>query len=76
MNTSCPIKDCKERLGDRVSSMETRKIVFPTERMLGQKNALKEALWFEDFFLRFKLKYDAGLSRSEQEHLSMLKKRL
>ena len=34
----------KERLGDRVSSLETRKAIFPTERMLQEKDVLKESL--------------------------------
>ena len=37
----------RERLGDRMSSMETRKSVLPIDRILGQKNALEEALRFK-----------------------------
>ena len=37
----------RERLGDRMSSMETRKAVLPIDRILGQKNTLEEALRFK-----------------------------
>jgi hypothetical protein len=66
----------QERLGDRMSSMETRKVVLPTDRMLKQKNALEEALRFEEYYLRFKLEREAWLSRADQERLAKLKTRL
>ena len=65
----------KERLGDRVSSLETRKAVFPTDKML-QKDVLKESLRFEELYLRFKLECEAWLSRADQERLTKLKSRL
>ena len=66
----------RERLGDRMSSMETRKAVLPIDRILGQKNALEEALRFEEYYLRFKLESEAWLSRADQERLAKLKTRL
>jgi hypothetical protein len=72
----CRLKDYQKRLGDRVFSMETRKIVFTTDRMLGQENALNEALLFEEIYLRFKLECEAWFSRLEQERLVKLQKRL
>jgi len=66
----------KERFGNRVSSLETRKAVFPTDRMLGGKAVLKESLRFEELYLRFKLECEAWLSRADQERLSKLKSRL
>ena len=66
----------QERLVDRLFSVETRKIIFPTYRILDQENALKEALRFEEFYLRFKLESEAWFSRSEQERLAELKKRV
>jgi hypothetical protein len=65
----------KERLGDRVSSLETRKAVFPTDQML-QEGVLKESLRFEELYLRFKLECEAWLSRADQERLTKLKSRL
>ena len=65
----------KERLGDRVSSLETRKAIFPTERMLQEKDVLKESLRFEEIYLRFKLECEAWLSRVDQERLTELKSR-
>ena len=66
----------KNRLGDRVSSLETRKTVFLTDRMLGEKIVLKESLRFEELYLRFKLECEAWLSRADQERLAKLKSRL
>lgn len=65
----------KERLGDRISSLETRKAIFPTERMLQEKDVLKESLRFEEIYLRFKLECEAWLSRVDQERLTKLKSR-
>jgi len=65
----------KERLGDRVSSLETRKAIFPAERMLKEKDVLKESLRFEEIYLRFKLECEAWLSRVDQERLTKLKSR-
>ena len=61
---------------DRVFGMETRKVVFTAEQMLKEENALKEALRFEELFIRFKLESKSWFSRSEQERLVKLKKRL
>ena len=69
-------KERKERLGDRVSSLETRKAVFPTDQMLQEKDVLKESLRFEELYLRFKLECEAWLSRADQERLTKLKSRL
>ena len=65
----------KERLEDRVSSLETRKAIFPTERMLQEKGVLKESLRFEEIYLRFKLECEAWFSRADQERLTKLKSR-
>ena len=66
----------RKRLGGRVSNIETRKIVFPFDRMLEQKIVLKEAIRFEEIYLRFKLECEAWLSRADQERLAKLKSRL
>jgi hypothetical protein len=72
----CLFKDRQEKLGDRLFSMETRKIIFSTNRMLDHKNSLKEALLFEEIYLRFKLQSDVWFSRLEQERLDKLKTRV
>ncbi len=58
-------KDRQERWGGRLFSMETRKVIFPTDRILDQENALKEALLFEELYLSFKLERESWLSRSD-----------
>ncbi len=66
----------RDGLGNRVSSMETRKVVLPIEKMLEQGDALKESLHFEELYLRYKLECEAWLSRPDQERLGKLKTRL
>ena len=66
----------RDGLGDRVFSMETRKVVLPIEKMLEQGDALKESLHFEELYLRYKLECEAWLSRPDQERLGKLKTRL
>lgn len=66
----------RDGLGGRVSSIETRKVVLPAEKMLEQKGALKESLHFEELYLRYKLECEAWLSRPDQERLAKLKTRL
>ena len=70
------IAERKERFGSRLSGMETRKIVFPANLMLEDKNIIKESLRFEEIYLRFKLECEAWLSRGDQERLTKLKGRL
>lgn len=64
----------QEPLGGRVSSLETRKAVFSTDR-LEDKSVLKESLRFEELYLRFKLECEVWLSRADQERLTKLKTR-
>lgn len=69
-------KDRRRQLGGRIFSMETRKIVFTMDQMLDGKNALQEALRFEELFLCLKLESEEWLSKPEQERLVKLQKRL
>ena len=69
-------KDCRKQLGNRVSSMETRKIVFTIDQMLSGENSLQEALRFEELFLCLKLEQEKCFSKPEQERLVKLQKRL
>ena len=72
----CLFKDRQGKLGDRLFSMETRKIIFSTNRMLDNKNSLNEALLFEEIYLRYKLQCELWFSRLEQERLDKLKTRV
>jgi hypothetical protein len=66
----------RDGFGNRVVSMETRKVVLPFEKMLGQKNALKESLRFEELYLRHKLECEAWLTKSDWDRLNILKTRI
>jgi hypothetical protein len=70
------IAERKEQFGSRLSSIETRKIVFPADLMLEHKSIIKESLRFEEIYLRFKLECEAWLSKGDQERLAKLKARL
>lgn len=66
----------QKRLDGRISSIETRKVVLSVDKMLGNKNALTEALRFEEYYLLSKLEREKWLSRTDQERLAKLKTRL
>ena len=59
-----------------ISSIETRKIVLPTDQLLDKENALAEALRFEELYLSSKLATETWLSQADQDRLSKLKKRI
>ena len=61
---------------NRISSIETRKVILPFEYMVEKNKALVEALRFEELYLRYKLKCEAWLSRLDQERLTILEERL
>ena len=69
-------RQCRESWNGRLSSIETRKIVLSTEQMLGKKNALAEALRFEELYLSSKLATEAWLSQADRDRLAKLKKRI
>ena len=69
------LRERQKIFNDRIFSIETRKIVFSTARMLDQENSLAEALRFEETYLRYKLESEAWFSRLEQERLEKLRKR-
>jgi hypothetical protein len=60
-------KECRESWGGRVSNLETRKIILPTDKMLNDTSALREALGFEELCLRIKLATEKWLSRADEE---------
>jgi hypothetical protein len=62
--------------GKKISSIETRKIVLPVDQMLETKNALIEALMFEELYLSFKLDTEAWLSQEDRDRLAKLKNRI
>ncbi len=70
------LNERRDRIENRMSSIETRKVILPFDQMLGKENALFESLRFEELYLQFKLECEAWLSRADQERLAKLKARL
>ena len=66
----------KKELEKVVSNIETRKVIFPFKQMLEGKDALKEALYFEELFLLYKLECEKWSSRADLTRLGELKNRL
>ena len=69
-------KQCQENWEGCLASIETRKIVLPADQMLGQENALPEALKFEELYLSSKLEMESWLSQADRARLIKLKKRI
>jgi len=69
-------KKNRKNLEGYISSIETRKIVLPIDQLLENKNALAEALGFEELYLSSKLATEAWLSKADQDRLAKLKKRI
>jgi 4-hydroxy-2-oxoheptanedioate aldolase len=65
-----------DKIGGKITNIETRKVVLPVNQMLGQKKAFFEALRFEELYLQFKLECEEFLSRSERERLEEIKTRI
>ncbi len=61
---------------DRISSIETRKIILPIESFLEKERALEEALRFEELYLRAKLETEQMLSQADRDRLAKLKSRI
>ena len=70
------LNERRDRIENRMSSIETRKVILPFDQVLRKENALFESLRFEELYLRFKLECEAWLSRADQERLSKLKARI
>ncbi len=70
------LKEYKRDWVGNVDSIETRKIVLPVEQMLNKKNALKEALIFEELYLSSKLETEKWISQANRNRLKNLKKRI
>ena len=62
--------------GEQISSIETRKIVLPVGRILETKNALTEALMFEELYLSSKLNNEIWLLQADRDRLAKLKNRI
>jgi hypothetical protein len=60
----------------KISSIETRKIVLPIDQILETKNALIEALMFEELYLSSKLDTQIWLSQADRDRLAKLKNRI
>ena len=63
------------RLQSLIRRMETRKIILPTNFFLNKKNALSEALKFEELYILFKKEILDLKIASEISRLSILKTR-
>jgi len=70
------LNERRDRIENRMSSIETRKVILPFDQVLRKENALFESLRFEELYLQFKLECEAWLSRADQERLAKLKARL
>lgn len=70
------LSQLNDKIGDRITSVETRKVILPVNQMLGQKKAFFEALRFEELYLKFKLECEEFLSRPEKERLAEIKTRI
>ena len=60
----------------QITNLETRKVILPTNIMLGKEGALKEAIKFEELYLRFKFGVEELMVKSDRERLAKLKDRL
>ena len=69
-------KQAHRTWGKKISSIETRKIVLPVDQILETKNALIEALMFEELYLSSKLDTEAWLSQADRDRLAKLKNRV
>ena len=61
---------------ERVASIETRKVILPVEQIIQNKNALTEALIFEELYLSSKLDTEIWLSKADRDRLKKLKNRI
>jgi hypothetical protein len=66
----------REDLINCISSIETRKVILPVGTFLEKKNALEEALRFEEFYLRAKLESEKFLSQIDRVRLDKIKSRI
>ena len=66
----------RKKFKDRISSIETRKIILPVESFLEKERALEEALRFEDLYLRAKLETERLFSQADRNRLAKLKPRI
>ena len=60
----------------QITNLETRKVILPTNIMLEKEGALKEAIKFEELYLRFKFGVEELMIRSDRERFAKLKDRL
>jgi len=69
-------REKRESFEDRISSIETRKIILQVESFLEKERALEEALKFEELYLRSKLETEQMLSQADRDRLAKLKSRI
>jgi 4-hydroxy-2-oxoheptanedioate aldolase len=75
-NSVTKFKQSHRAWGKNISSIETRKVVLPVDQMLETKNALIEALMFEELYLSSKLDNEIWLSQADRDRLAKLKNRI
>ena len=61
---------------ERIANIETRKVILPVEQIIQNKNALTEALIFEELYLSSKLDTEIWLSKADRDRLKKLKNRI
>ena len=66
----------EKNLRKRITSIETRKVILPSDKMLKNTNALKESIYFEELYLQYKLECETSFSKVDQQRLIKLKTRL
>ena len=59
-----------------IQKLETRKVILPVEQIIQNKNALTEALIFEELYLSSKLDTEIWLSKADRDRLKKLKNRI
>ena len=70
------LQNQKEKLDKTITNIETRKVILSGDKMLGDKDALKESIYFEELYLKYKLEYDTWFSEIDRLRLNKLKMRL
>ena len=66
----------KETLDKKITNIETRKVILSGDKMLTDKDALKESIYFEELYLKYKLECDTWFSEIDRQRLKKLKMRL
>jgi len=63
-------------LEDKISHIETRKVVFPVKMVMGKDSAVREALRFEEYYILSKSEINGVFMESDVARLTQLQRRL